>query len=65
MFLVEHNMELEKRILVVCSAHRLQGLCHCSLGVLVVQQGAQLLDIDLLHHLPQADLDVRVLVSDF
>ena len=57
MFLVEHSMELEKRILVVCSAHHL--------GVLVVQQGAQLLDLDLLHHLPQADLDVWVLVSDF
>ena len=65
MFLVEHSMELEKRILVVCSAHNLQGICHCDLYVLVVQQGAQLLDLDLLHHFPQADLDVRVLVSDF
>ena len=40
-------------------------LQHCGLGVLVVQQGAQLLRLDLLQQLPQNDLDVRVLVSDF
>ena len=34
--LFEHSVELEKLILVGCAAHHLQGLCHCSLGVLVV-----------------------------
>ena len=34
--LFEYSLELEKRILVGCAAHHLQGLYHCSLGVLVV-----------------------------